>query len=112
MSKKRMVAESRFRKRSFAVGFKSPVKSGRVSIAEIENSVAKIAKWAQNRGEKEMNSKLLGQIVMSELKALDDVAYVRFASVYKTFKDIHEFVESLEQVDPEFPQIATKDVNA
>jgi transcriptional repressor NrdR len=101
-----------FSKEKLRRGIQIACKKRPVSIAEIENSVAKIAKWAQNRGEKEMNSKLLGQIVMSELKALDDVAYVRFASVYKTFKDIHEFVESLEQVDPEFPQIATKDVNA
>ena len=85
-----------FSKEKLRRGIQIACKKRPVSIAEIESSVAKIAKWAQNRGEKELNAKVLGQIVMGELKKLDDVAYVRFASVYKTFKDIHEFVESLE----------------
>ncbi|NQY99730.1 MAG: transcriptional repressor NrdR [Bdellovibrionales bacterium] len=101
-----------FSKEKLRRGIQIACKKRPVSIAEIESSVAKIAKWAQNRGEKEMNAKLLGQIVMSELKELDDVAYVRFASVYKTFKDIHEFVESLETTPEELPPIPNKDVNA
>jgi transcriptional repressor NrdR len=48
------------------------------------------------RGEKEIPARLIGQKVMMELKLLDDVAYIRFASVYRTFKDVQEFVETLE----------------
>jgi len=88
-----------FSKEKLRRGIQIACKKRPVSIAEIESSVSKIAKWAQNRGEKELNAKVLGQIVMGELKKLDDVAYVRFASVYKTFKDIHEFVESLEETE-------------
>jgi transcriptional repressor NrdR len=46
--------------------------------------------------EKEISAQLIGQKIMQELKKLDDVAYVRFASVYRTFKDVQEFVETLE----------------
>jgi transcriptional repressor NrdR len=84
-----------FSKEKLRRGIQIACKKRPVSIAQIEESVARISKWAQNRGEKELNSQALGHTVMQELQALDDVAYVRFASVYKTFKDIHEFVESL-----------------
>ena len=50
--------------------------------------------------EKEISTQTLGFKVMQELKKLDDVAYVRFASVYKTFKDVHEFVETLNAPPP------------
>jgi transcriptional repressor NrdR len=66
-----------------------------VSILEIENLIARISKWAQNRGDRELGAANIGQKVIEELKALDDVAYVRFASVYKTFRDVQEFVQTL-----------------
>ena len=84
-----------FSKEKLRRGIQIACKKRPVSIAEIENSVTRIARWAQNRGEKELNSQNLGLTVMEELQNLDHVAYVRFASVYKTFKDIHEFVEGL-----------------
>jgi hypothetical protein len=48
-------------------------------------------------GEREVLTRLIGERVMRELLVLDDVAYVRFASVYRTFRDIQEFVETLEE---------------
>jgi transcriptional repressor NrdR len=67
-----------------------------VSLAQIESIADKISSWVVNRGEKELAARLVGQKVMRELRFLDDVAYVRFASVYRTFKDVQEFVETLE----------------
>lgn len=67
-----------------------------VSLAQIEHIVNKVSQYALETTKKEINAKDIGMIVMSELKRIDDVAYVRFASVYRTFKDVHEFVESLE----------------
>ena len=67
-----------------------------VSLAQIEASVERISAWLITRGEGEVSSKVIGRRVMAELKQLDDVAYVRFASVYRTFKDVQEFVEKLE----------------
>jgi transcriptional repressor NrdR len=67
-----------------------------VSLAQLEAAVDRITTWMINRGEKEILSRLIGQKVMRELRLLDDVAYVRFASVYRTFQDVQEFVETLE----------------
>jgi transcriptional repressor NrdR len=67
-----------------------------VSLAQMESVVDRICIWVMNRGEKEVHSRLLGHKVMRELRLLDDVAYIRFASVYRTFKDVQEFVETLE----------------
>lgn len=67
-----------------------------VSLSQIEAAVERISAWLITRGEGEVASKIIGRRVMAELKQLDDVAYVRFASVYRTFKDVQEFVEKLE----------------
>lgn len=65
-------------------------------MSQIEALVTRISKWVENSPEKEMNAHQIGQVVIQGLKDLDDVAYVRFASVYKTFKDVSEFLKSLE----------------
>lgn len=67
-----------------------------VSVAAIDNLVDKIDRWIQMQGKKEIKALVLGQKVVEELRLLDDVAFVRFASVYKTFADVQEFVQSLE----------------
>lgn len=51
-----------------------------------------------NRGEKEISSRVIGELVMNKLKDLDAVAYVRFASVYREFKDINTFMDELKKV--------------
>lgn len=67
-----------------------------ISLAQIESTVEKISAWVLSRTEKEIPARLIGQKLMQQLRLLDDVAYVRFASVYRTFKDVQEFVETLE----------------
>lgn len=76
-------------------GLQLACKKRPVSISEIENLVNRISKWAQIRGDRELGAAFIGQKVIEELKGLDDVAYVRFASVYKTFRDVQEFVQTL-----------------
>jgi transcriptional repressor NrdR len=66
-----------------------------VSIEQIETMLDHIEKKLQNTMEKEISSHLIGELVMAGLKDLDEVAYVRFASVYRQFKDINSFVEEL-----------------
>jgi transcriptional repressor NrdR len=88
-----------------------------VSLNQIEGIVERISSWIINRGENEISSRLIGKKVMAELKQLDDVAYIRFASVYRTFKDVQEFVETLEDtelldfVDSSNPQLSLTNVN-
>ena len=72
-----------------------------VSLAQMEQIVDRVAKWVLSRPEREVTSETVGQKVIKELRLLDDVAYVRFASVYQTFKDINEFVTRLGDEDAE-----------
>lgn len=69
-----------------------------VSTDSIENLVDEVEADILNRGEKEISSCIIGEQVMNKLKALDAVAYVRFASVYREFKDINTFLEELKKV--------------
>jgi len=67
-----------------------------ISLAQIEQIVEEISQWTLSRNDSEIATRLIGERVMLALRQLDHVAYVRFASVYRDFKDVHEFVSSLE----------------
>ena len=67
-----------------------------VSAADINNIVDKISKKISNSLVTEITSKQIGEYVMSELKELDEVAYVRYASVHRQFKDISTFLSEIE----------------
>ena len=69
-----------------------------VSVAEVENLVLDIEKTINNTMEKEVPSTLIGEMVMDRLKDLDEVAYVRFASVYRQFKDVSTFIKEIEKL--------------
>jgi transcriptional repressor NrdR len=69
-----------------------------VSIDTIEGLVDGIERQLQERGDREVSSREIGETVMRELHALDAVAYVRFASVYRSFRDVHEFMRELEDL--------------
>jgi transcriptional repressor NrdR len=69
-----------------------------VSITQIEGIADEIEKELYNLMEKEIDSKKIGEMVMNRLKKVDDVAYVRFASVYRQFKDINTFLEELNKL--------------
>ena len=64
----------------------------------IRKTVEQIETEIFNREEKEIPSKVIGEIVMHKLKDLDEVAYVRFASVYREFKDVNTFMEELKSI--------------
>ena len=69
-----------------------------ISLDQMEAVVSDIERNLNNRMEKEISSELIGEIVMEHLKDLDEVAYVRFASVYRQFKDISTFMGELEKL--------------
>ena len=69
-----------------------------VSMQLIERTVDDIERQLHNSMEKEVLSEHIGNLVMDALKNIDDVAYVRFASVYRQFKDINTFMEELEKM--------------
>ncbi len=66
-----------------------------VSMETIERAVSEIELTLQNSLDREVTSVRVGELVMEKLKAIDEVAYVRFASVYKQFKDVNAFMEEL-----------------
>ena len=67
-----------------------------ISMEQITNFVAEIERTIRNRTEPEVPSEKIGEIVMERLKDFDEVAYIRFASVYRKFDDITNFIEELE----------------
>ena len=69
-----------------------------VSANQITKLVDDVETEIFNRGEKEIPSRVIGELVMDRLKNLDAVAYVRFASVYREFKDINTFMDELKKV--------------
>lgn len=69
-----------------------------VSIAEMEKIVDDIERGLNNMMEKEIESTFIGELVMERLKDLDEVAYVRFASVYRQFTDVNTFVQEVERL--------------
>ncbi len=69
-----------------------------VSLNTIDDMVTAITKKIYNSMEQEISSKKIGEMVMEELKKVDEVAYVRYASVYRSFKDIPSFMEELQKL--------------
>lgn len=79
-------------------GLQRAVEKRPVSVDAILAVADRIERWLQERGEREVKSSEIGEALMRELHALDGVAYVRFASVYRSFRDVHEFMHELEEL--------------
>ena len=69
-----------------------------VDIEEVETSISRILHELRSTGEREVPSRLVGETVMKELKRVDVVAYVRFASVYRDFQDVSEFQDEISKL--------------
>ena len=70
-----------------------------VSVEKVELSINKVKSTLRATGEREVSSEMLGNTIMEQLKELDKIAYVRFASVYRSFEDIKEFGEEIARLD-------------
>ncbi|MGQ3890542.1 transcriptional regulator NrdR [Legionella sp. CNM-4043-24] len=69
-----------------------------VSVDDLEESLVSIMQEIRSRGEREIDSRQIGEMVMKQLYSLDHVAYVRFASVYKRFKDVSDFRQTIDEM--------------
>ena len=69
-----------------------------MSVERLEEAIARIKQQLRATGEREVKSLVLGELVMTELSKLDEVAYIRFASVYRRFQDLNEFREEIERL--------------
>ena len=72
-----------------------------VSADDFEQAIGRLIHKLRTMGEREVPSRLIGEMVMEELRDLDEVAYVRFASVYRSFEDISEFRDAIESLESE-----------
>jgi len=79
-------------------GLKKACEKRPVSVEQVEQLVTDIEKKLQELGEKEVASTTIGELVMERLPEFDEVAYVRFASVYRSFRDIAEFMDELKDI--------------
>ena len=69
-----------------------------VSSDELEQAIGRLIHKLRTMGEREVPSRLIGELVMEELRNLDEVAYVRFASVYRSFQDVTEFQDEIKRL--------------
>ena len=81
------------------VGIHRALEKRPVSIEAIETAVNKLKSTLRATGEREVTSKMVGELVMELLKSLDKIAYIRFASVYRSFEDVKEFGEEIAKLE-------------
>jgi len=87
------------------VSFERALQKRPVSPEQIDTAVRHVIHSLRMSGEREIASRRIGEFVMAELKLLDQVAYVRFASVYRRFEDVHAFRLEIERLERDLPQL-------
>ena len=85
-----------FDEEKFRAGMLRALEKRPVSLERLEEAVARIKRKLRATGEREVQSLAVGELVMNELKKLDEVAYIRFASVYRRFQDLNEFRKEID----------------
>jgi len=94
-----------FDEHKLRTGFERALQKRPVGSAQIDAAVRAIVQELRAGGERELPSLRVGELVMRELKKLDQVAYVRFASVYRRFEDVQAFREEIEKLERDLPAI-------
>jgi transcriptional repressor NrdR len=98
---KRDGSRVQFRIEKLRLGMLRALEKRPVSTEAVDKAINKILFRLHSLGERELETKLLGEWVMTELQNLDEIAYVRFASVYRRFQDIQEFNREIERLQQE-----------
>ncbi|WP_370980843.1 transcriptional regulator NrdR [Agaribacterium sp. ZY112] len=87
-----------FDENKLRAGMQRALEKRPVSVEQIETAIAHIKHALQAMGERELDSRQVGEMVMEQLRKLDQVAYVRFASVYRSFQDLSEFQQEIDRL--------------
>ena len=98
-----------FNREKVRAGLKKACEKRNISVNVIEEAIDNLERDLRETGEKEIPASFLGEKIMSMLHGLDDVAYVRFASVYREFKDVNDFVAELKTLLSNHEQKQTAD---
>jgi transcriptional repressor NrdR len=94
-----------FDEHKLRLGFERALQKRPVSSEQVDAAVRAVVEDLRRSGEREVPSMRIGELVMRELKKLDQVAYIRFASVYRSFQDVQEFREEIERLQRDLPAI-------
>ncbi|MDH3527302.1 MAG: transcriptional regulator NrdR [Gammaproteobacteria bacterium] len=94
-------AREPFDEKKLAAGIMRALEKRPVDSDSVDAAMSRIQHRLRASGERELSSRLLGECVMHELRELDQVAYVRFASVYRSFEDVKAFQEEIERLESE-----------
>ncbi len=97
-----------FDEEKLRAGLQRALEKRPVSIEQIEVSLSNIKHFLQVTGEREISSRIIGEEVMRQLQDLDEVAYIRFASVYRSFQDLSEFQDELNRLSNTKPMLVDK----
>jgi len=97
-----------FDRNKLLTGFMRALHKRPVPTSDVDAAIDRIMQSFLSLGEREVSSRSIGESVMQELYKLDEVAYIRFASVYKSFQDIDDFRDAIKEVTK--PQLQSKDV--
>jgi len=92
-----------FREEKLRAGMLRALEKRPVETDRVETAISRIERRLRSSGLREVPSRTVGDWVMEELRALDQVAYVRFASVYRSFEDVRAFLEEIERLEKELP---------
>jgi len=95
---KRDGAHSAFDQDKLRKGIMKALEKRPVSVEKIDAAMSNILRYLRSGGEREITSQRIGELVMNELRDLDQIAYVRFASVYRSFQDINAFYEEIQRL--------------
>ena len=97
-----------FDEEKLRAGLQRALEKRPVSIEQIEVYLSHIKHFLQVTGEREISSRIIGEEVMRQLQDLDEVAYIRFASVYRSFQDLSEFQDELNRLSNTKPMLVDK----
>lgn len=92
-----------FDERKLRYSFERALQKRPISAHQIDLAVRQVQNELRRHGEREVASRRVGEFVMEQLKRLDEVAYVRFASVYRSFQDVQAFREEIEKLERDLP---------
>lgn len=95
---KREGKRENFERKKILNGITKACEKRSISVEVIENLAAEIERELRDLDEREVSSVIIGEKIMTRLRTLDEVAYVRFASVYRQFADLNSFVNMIEQI--------------
>ncbi len=92
-----------FSEQKLRAGMERALQKRPVKTDEMEAAISNIKRYLRASGDREVNARKVGDWVMEQLRRLDQVAYVRFASVYHRFEDVRSFLEEIERLENELP---------